>query len=125
MKIENEFQGFDSPHKTQTSHGRMPSELFRSHGERSSGAVAVEGGKWEIYIGGAAGSSVRKGDIFCAVDSHEDVLIYMGRFHSVLPRDMPSTSSELTDSYKTGDRQDSRHREWKTAKESASGWIGK
>ena len=29
------------------------------------GAVAVEGGKWEIYIGGAAGSSVRKGDILC------------------------------------------------------------
>ncbi len=44
------------------------------------GAVAVEGGKWEIYIGGAAGSSVRKGDILCVVDSHEDVLKYMGRF---------------------------------------------
>ncbi len=44
------------------------------------GAVAVEGGKWEIYIGGAAGSSVRKGDILGAVDSHEDVLKYIGRF---------------------------------------------
>jgi nitrite reductase (NADH) large subunit len=44
------------------------------------GAVAVEGGKWEIYIGGAAGSSVRKGDVLCTVDSHEDVLKYMGRF---------------------------------------------
>jgi nitrite reductase (NADH) large subunit len=44
------------------------------------GAVAVEGGKWEIYIGGAAGSSVRKGDVLCAVDSHEEVLRYMGRF---------------------------------------------
>jgi nitrite reductase (NADH) large subunit len=44
------------------------------------GAVAVEGGKWEIYIGGAAGSSVRKGDVLCTVDSHEEVLRYMGRF---------------------------------------------
>src|SRR5437879_13439927 len=44
------------------------------------GAVAVEGGKWEIYIGGAAGASVRKGDVLCVVDSHEDVLKYMGRF---------------------------------------------
>ena len=44
------------------------------------GAVAVEGGKWEIYVGGAAGSSVRKGDILCVVDTHEDVLRYMGRF---------------------------------------------
>ena len=44
------------------------------------GAVAVEGGMWEIYIGGAAGSSVRKGDILCSVSSHEEVLKYMGRF---------------------------------------------
>ena len=44
------------------------------------GAVAVEGGKWEIYVGGAAGSSVRKGDVLCVVDSEEDVLKYMGRF---------------------------------------------
>jgi len=44
------------------------------------GAVAVEGGKWEIYIGGAAGSSVRKGDVLCTVEGHENVLKYMGRF---------------------------------------------
>ncbi len=44
------------------------------------GAVAVEGGKWEIYIGGAAGSTIRKGDILCVVDNHDDVLKYMGRF---------------------------------------------
>jgi nitrite reductase (NADH) large subunit len=44
------------------------------------GAVAIEGGKWEVYIGGAGGSSVRKGDILCVVDTHDDVLLYMGRF---------------------------------------------
>jgi NAD(P)H-nitrite reductase large subunit len=44
------------------------------------GAVAIEGDKWEVYIGGAAGSRVRKGDVLCIVDTHEDVLLYMGRF---------------------------------------------
>jgi nitrite reductase (NADH) large subunit len=44
------------------------------------GAVAIEGGKWELYIGGAAGSKVRKGDILIVVDTQEDVLKYTGRF---------------------------------------------
>lgn len=44
------------------------------------GAVAIEGGKWEIYAGGAAGSRVRKGDVLCVVDTHADVLKYMERF---------------------------------------------
>jgi nitrite reductase (NADH) large subunit len=44
------------------------------------GVVAIEGGKWEIFIGGAAGSSVRKGDVLCTVDSHEAVLHFIGRF---------------------------------------------
>jgi nitrite reductase (NADH) large subunit len=42
--------------------------------------VAIDGGKWEIYVGGAAGGSVRKGDLLCTVDTHDDVLKYMGRF---------------------------------------------
>ncbi len=42
--------------------------------------MAIEGGKWEVYIGGAAGSRVRTGDVLCVVDSHDEVLKYMGRF---------------------------------------------
>jgi len=49
-------------------------------GSGSGGAVAVEGGKWELYIGGAAGAHVRKGDLLCTVDSHEQVLLISGRF---------------------------------------------
>src|SRR6185369_7283835 len=41
------------------------------------GAVAIEGGRWEIYVGGAAGGHVRKGDILTVVDSHDKVLLYM------------------------------------------------
>jgi nitrite reductase (NADH) large subunit len=44
------------------------------------GAVAVEGGKWEIYVGGAAGAHVRRGDLLCTVDTHEAVLKLSGRF---------------------------------------------
>lgn len=44
------------------------------------GAVAVEGGRWEIYIGGAAGAHVRKGDILCVVGSEDEVLKYAARF---------------------------------------------
>ncbi|MDP9170916.1 MAG: nitrite reductase large subunit NirB [Acidobacteriota bacterium] len=79
LKIENEFQGFDSPHKMKLATAGCPRNCSEAM-VKDLGAVAVEGGKWEVYIGGAAGSSIRKGDILCVVDSHEDVLKYMGRF---------------------------------------------
>ncbi len=79
MKIENQFQGLDSPHKMKLATAGCPRNCSEAM-VKDLGAVAVEGGKWEIYVGGAAGSSVRKGDILCVVDSEEDVLRYMGRF---------------------------------------------
>jgi len=79
LKIEQEFQGFDSPHKMKLATAGCPRNCSEAM-VKDLGAVAVEGGRWEIYIGGAAGSSVRKGDILCTVDSHEEVLRYMGRF---------------------------------------------
>jgi len=44
------------------------------------GAVAIGDGKWEIYVGGAAGAHVRKGDVLCTVGSEDDVLKLTGRF---------------------------------------------
>ncbi|MBV8903414.1 MAG: NAD(P)/FAD-dependent oxidoreductase [Acidobacteriia bacterium] len=79
LKVEAEFQGFDSPHKMKLATAGCPRNCSEAM-VKDVGAVAVEGGKWEIYVGGAAGSSVRKGDILCVVDSHEEVLKYMGRF---------------------------------------------
>ena len=78
-KIEEQFQGFDSPHKMKLATAGCPRNCSEAM-VKDLGAVAVEGGRWEIYIGGAAGSSVRKGDILCVVDNHHDVLKYMGRF---------------------------------------------
>ena len=44
------------------------------------GFVTVGDGKWEIYIGGAGGSNVRKGDLLCTVDSEESAITHGGRF---------------------------------------------
>jgi nitrite reductase (NADH) large subunit len=42
--------------------------------------VAVDGGRWEIHVGGAGGSHVRKADLLAVVDSHDAVLRLAGRF---------------------------------------------
>ena len=44
------------------------------------GIVAVEGGRWEIYIDGAAGANVRKGDLLATVDSQDEAITLTGRF---------------------------------------------
>ena len=78
-QIERRFQGVESPHKMKLATAGCPRNCSEAY-VKDLGAVAIEGGQWEIYLGGAAGSSVRKGDLLCTVDSHEDVLKYMGRF---------------------------------------------
>jgi nitrite reductase [NAD(P)H] large subunit len=79
IKIERKFKGIDTPHKVKMATAGCPRNCSEAM-VKDIGAVAVEGGKWEIYIGGAAGSHVRKGDILCVVDSHEEVLKYSARF---------------------------------------------
>ena len=44
------------------------------------GVVAVGNGRWEVYVGGAAGASVRKGDLLATVGSPEEVVTLAGRF---------------------------------------------
>jgi nitrite reductase (NADH) large subunit len=79
QKIERRFQGVESPHKMKLATAGCPRNCSEAY-VKDLGAVAIEGGKWEIYLGGAAGGTVRKGDLLCTVDSHADVLKYMGRF---------------------------------------------
>jgi nitrite reductase (NADH) large subunit len=79
IKIENKFQGIDTPGKIKMATAGCPRNCSEAM-VKDVGAVAVEGGKWEIYIGGAAGAHIRKGDILCVVDSHEDVMKYAARF---------------------------------------------
>ena len=79
IKIEKRFQGIESPGKMKLATAGCPRNCSEAM-VKDLGAVAVEGGNWEIYIGGAAGAHIRKGDILCVVDSHDAVLQIMGRF---------------------------------------------
>ena len=79
IKIEKRFQGVESPGKMKLATAGCPRNCSEAM-VKDVGAVAIEGGKWEIYVGGAAGAHIRKGDILCVVDSHEAVIQIMGRF---------------------------------------------
>ena len=79
IKIEKTFQGIDSPGKLKLATAGCPRNCSEAM-VKDLGAVAIEGGKWEIYVGGAAGSTVRKGDVLCVVETHEEVVRHMARF---------------------------------------------
>ena len=78
-RIERRFRGLESPGKLKLATAGCPRNCSEAL-VKDVGAVAVEGGRWEIYVGGAAGSHIRKGDLLCTVDSHEAVLQLSGRF---------------------------------------------
>jgi nitrite reductase (NADH) large subunit len=79
QKLELRFQGLDTPGKIKMATAGCPRNCSEAL-VKDIGAVAVEGGKWELYVGGAAGAHVRKGDLLTVVDSHDEAIKYMGRF---------------------------------------------
>jgi nitrite reductase (NADH) large subunit len=79
QKVEARFQGLDTPGKLKLATAGCPRNCSEAM-VKDVGAVAVEGGRWEIYIGGAAGAHVRKGDLLCTVPTEEDVLRISSRF---------------------------------------------
>lgn len=79
VQIEQRFRGIESPAKLKLATAGCPRNCSEAM-VKDVGAVAVEGGKWEIYVGGAAGAHVRKGDLLCTVDSGELVIRLAGRF---------------------------------------------
>jgi nitrite reductase (NADH) large subunit len=79
IAIEKRYQGIEFPHKVKLATTGCPRNCSEAT-TKDIGAVAIEGGKWEIYIGGAAGSKVRKGEILVTVETHDDVLKIIGRF---------------------------------------------
>jgi nitrite reductase (NADH) large subunit len=79
VKVEQRFRGLESPGKLKLATAGCPRNCSEAL-VKDVGAVAVEGGRWEIYVGGAAGAHIRKGDLLCTVDTHDDVLRLSGRF---------------------------------------------
>ncbi|HEY3283520.1 MAG TPA: nitrite reductase large subunit NirB [Armatimonadota bacterium] len=78
IRIERRFQGIEFPHKVKLAASGCPRNCAEAT-VKDIGVVAVDGG-WEVYIGGAAGSRVRAGDLLCKVETPDEVLRVMGRF---------------------------------------------
>ncbi|MFJ6156989.1 nitrite reductase large subunit NirB [Pseudarthrobacter sp. NPDC092184] len=79
IEIESRFQGIESPAKLKLAVSGCPRNCAESL-VKDVGVVAVEGGRWEIYVGGAAGAHIRKGDLLATVDDPEEVKVLTGRF---------------------------------------------
>ena len=79
IEIESRFQGIESPAKLKLAVSGCPRNCAESL-VKDVGVVAVDGGRWEIYVGGAAGAHIRKGDLLATVDDPETVKLLAGRF---------------------------------------------
>ena len=72
IAIEKRFQGIEGPAKMKLAVTGCPRNCAEAY-VKDLGVVAIDGGRWEIYVGGAAGAHVRKGDLLATVDAAEMV----------------------------------------------------
>ncbi|MGR7027777.1 nitrite reductase large subunit NirB [Geodermatophilus sp. URMC 62] len=79
IAMETRFQGIESPAKIKMAVVGCPRNCAEAY-VKDVGVVAVGSDRWEVYVGGAAGASVRKGDLLATVGSPEEVLTLAGRF---------------------------------------------
>jgi nitrite reductase (NADH) large subunit len=70
IELEREMEGLHTPHKVKSAVTGCPRNCAEAY-VKDIGLVAVEGG-WEIYVGGAAGASVRKGDLLAKVQTADE-----------------------------------------------------
>ncbi|WP_409332365.1 nitrite reductase large subunit NirB [Trujillonella humicola] len=79
IDLESRFQGIESPAKIKMAVVGCPRNCAEAY-VKDVGVVAVGNGRWEVYVGGAAGATVRKGDLLATVDSPGEVIRLAGRF---------------------------------------------
>jgi nitrite reductase (NADH) large subunit len=79
IALEERYQGLASPAKMKLAVTGCPRNCAEALC-KDLGVVAVDGGRWEIYVGGAAGAHIRKGDLLAIVDSAAEVMTLTGRF---------------------------------------------
>ncbi|MEW5812989.1 MAG: nitrite reductase large subunit NirB [Actinomycetota bacterium] len=79
IAIEERYQGLASPAKMKLAVTGCPRNCAEALC-KDLGVVAVDGGRWEIYVGGAAGAHIRKGDLLATVGSADEVMTLTGRF---------------------------------------------
>ena len=70
IDLETAMEGLYTPHKVKSAVSGCPRNCAEAY-VKDIGLVAVEGG-WEVYVGGAAGGTVRKGDLLAKVDTPDE-----------------------------------------------------
>ena len=79
QRIERRYRGIDAPAKLKLATAGCPRNCSEAY-VKDVGFVAVGEGKWEIYVGGAAGAHIRKGDLLCTAASEEEAMRVGSRF---------------------------------------------
>ncbi|HTJ39608.1 MAG TPA: nitrite reductase large subunit NirB [Dactylosporangium sp.] len=79
IALEERYQGIEGPGKMKLAVTGCPRNCAEAY-VKDLGVVAIEGGRWEIYVGGAAGAHVRKGDLLATVGTAAEVITLTGRF---------------------------------------------
>ncbi|MFD0483422.1 nitrite reductase large subunit NirB [Kineococcus sp. GCM10028916] len=79
IDLETRFQGVETPAKLKLGVVGCPRNCAEAY-VKDIGVVAIGAGAWEVYVGGAAGATVRKGDLLATVGSPEEVIALTGRF---------------------------------------------
>ena len=72
IELERLMEGLYTPHKVKSAVAGCPRNCSEAY-VKDIGLVAVDGG-WEVYVGGAAGSCVRKGDLLATVARSDDAI---------------------------------------------------
>nr|WP_296767202.1 nitrite reductase large subunit NirB [Rhodococcus sp. (in: high G+C Gram-positive bacteria)] len=79
IALEERFQGLETPAKLKLAVAGCPRNCSEALC-KDLGVVSVGDDKWEIYVGGAAGAHIRKGDLLATVDGAEEVVRVAGIF---------------------------------------------
>ena len=79
IRMEERFAGLESPGKLKLGVAGCPRNCSEAM-VKDVGWVAVGDGRWEMYVGGAAGAHVRKGDLLCTVSDPDAAMLMTGRF---------------------------------------------
>ncbi|MDQ3768777.1 MAG: NAD(P)/FAD-dependent oxidoreductase, partial [Actinomycetota bacterium] len=72
VELERRMEGLYTPHKVKSAVAGCPRNCSEAY-VKDIGLVAVEGG-WELYVGGASGGTVRKGDLLTTVNDADDAI---------------------------------------------------
>jgi nitrite reductase (NADH) large subunit len=79
IDLEQRYQGLESPAKMKLAVAGCPRNCSEAL-VKDVGVVAVGEDRWDVLVGGAAGASVRRGDVLATVDGRAEVIRLAGVF---------------------------------------------